>query len=112
MTKILMLACALLLCSVVSASASQPHVPRETLRAMGIGAMQTLSDEAGLAVRGKGTFASVSGTSRASWGGQSSTNSYSAGASWLGKGSNAAGSSLSYAGKFQGSFGGFGRFGR
>ena len=108
MTKIFVLACALLLACVELGTASEPAVPRETLRAMGI-EMQPLSDEAGLAVRGKGTFAGVSGTRHAQWGGQSSTNSYLAGASWLGKDSSATGSSLSFAGTFQGSFGRFGR---
>ena len=75
---------------------------------MGLANMQPLSDEAGLHVRGKGTFASVWGSSTASWGGQTSSNNYSAGSSWLGKPSGAVGSSFSFAGKFQG----FGRFGR
>ena len=109
MTKSFVIACALLLACVGRAKAEQPAVAPETLRAMGIGQMQPLSDEAGLAVRGKGTFAGVWGSSQAQWGGQSSSNNYSAGASWLGKGSSATGSSLSYAGTFQSSFGRFGR---
>lgn len=112
MTKIFVFACVVLLACGSLATASDRAVSRETLGAMGIGQMQPMSDEAGLAVRGKGTFAGVWGSSLANWGGQSSSNHYSASASWLGKGSNAVGSSLSYAGKFQGSFGGFGPFGR
>jgi hypothetical protein len=76
-------------------------ISKSTLGSMGLGGMQRLSDNDGLAVRGKGTFASVSGTSHAKFahGGSlfESSNSYEAGAQWIGKSSSAHGSSLSYA---------------
>jgi hypothetical protein len=85
-----------------TASAAEKAVSKLTLGSMGLSSMQTLSDEDGLAVRGKGTFANVWGGSQANWyGGQSSSNNYEAGASWLGKGSSAGGNSLSFAGKVE-----------
>lgn len=82
------------------ASAAEP-VAKSTLSSMGFGGMQQMSDEAGMTVRGKGTFANVWGQSSASFHGQSSVNSYEAGASWHGKSSSAHGGSLSFAGKVQ-----------
>ena len=104
--KLLILGAALLISS--TAMAAQPAVPAATLQGMGLGQMQSMSDVDGLAVRGKGTSASVWGSSQANWYGQTSSNNYSASSSWLGKPAGASGSSLSFAGKFQG----FGRFGR
>lgn len=97
-----------LLISAASAMAAQPVVPLATLQGMGLGQMRSMSDNDGLAVRGKGTSASVWGSSQANWAGQSSSNNYSASASWQGKPSGATGNSYSFAGKFQG----FGRIGR
>jgi hypothetical protein len=94
-------ACAALMLLAATASAAEP-VAKSTLSSMGLGSMQTMTDNDGLAVRGKGTSASVWGGSAANWyGGQSSVNNYSANASWLGKSSNAVGKSFSFAGKLQ-----------
>ena len=109
MKKIFALVCATILLSAASATAGEPVVPGSTLAAMGLADMQPLSDADGLAVRGKGTFANVWGGSTANWFGQSSTNHYSAGSSWLGKSSGALGGSSSFAGKFQFNFGLFGQ---
>jgi hypothetical protein len=92
-----------------AASAADSNVSKSTLDDMGLGTMQSLADADGLAVRGKGTLAGVWGGSTASWpGGQSSSNNYSAGSSWLGKGSSAGGNSFSFSGRIQ--FQGFGSF--
>jgi len=103
-------ACAVMLFA-ATASAAEP-VSKSTLAAMGLGGMQQMSDSEGTAVRGKGylggfggTNARVWGSSSASYYGQASNNNYQAGASWLGKPSNATGNSFSYAGKGQVSFG-------
>lgn len=88
-----------------TASAGELAVSKSTLGSMGLGGMQSMSDEDGAAVRGKGTFAGVWGGSQANWfGGQSSVNSYKSGASWIGKDSGAVGGSLSFAGKTSISF--------
>lgn len=76
-------------------------VSKSTLGSMGLGSMQQMSDNDGLAIRGKGTFANVSGSSLASfdyYGSHfESSNSYEAGAQWIGKSSSAFGESKSYA---------------
>jgi hypothetical protein len=84
-----------------TASAADLAVSKSTLGSMGLGGMQVLSDDDGLAVRGKGTFASVWGGSQAKFGNQFSENYYEAGAQWLGKGSSAGGKSLSFAGEVE-----------
>ncbi len=94
---------ALLFGFVSVASASEP-VAQSTLGSMGLGGMQQMSDEAGLSVRGKGTFAGVWGGSTANFAGQTSNNNYEAGASWVHKPSFAKGSSLSFAGEIQATF--------
>jgi hypothetical protein len=99
--KYLCFAMALALLLGSNARAAEAPVAGDTLANMGLGSMPKLSDAEGLQVRGKGTFASVSGTSTARWGGQISTNSYSASSSWLGKPAGALGSSFSFAGKIQ-----------
>ncbi|REK19285.1 MAG: hypothetical protein DWQ37_01450 [Planctomycetota bacterium] len=82
-----------------TATAGELDVKNTTLHEMGLGSMQQLSDDDAQAVRGKGTFAGVWGTSTANWfGGQTSTNSYSAGSNWLGKPSGSFGGSLSFSG--------------
>lgn len=99
------IACAVMLFA-ATASAAEP-VTKSTLAAMGLGSMQQMSDSEGTAVRGKGynggfgggTYAKVWGSSSASYYGQESNNNYQAGASWLGKPSNAQGNSFSFAGK-------------
>jgi hypothetical protein len=94
--------CAALMLLAATASANDLAVSKSTLGSMGLGSMQTMSDGDGLAVRGKGTFAGVWGSSSAHWPGQqASNNNYIAGAAWLGKGSSAGGNSLSAAGALQ-----------
>jgi hypothetical protein len=96
------IACAALLLFAATAKAGDLAVSKSTLGSMGLGSMQTLSDNEGATVRGKGTFAGVWGGSTANWfGGQTSSNNYEAGASWIGKNSAAIGGSLSFAGKAQ-----------
>jgi hypothetical protein len=91
-----------LLLSAAVASAADRSVSNPTLDDMGLGTMQSLGDDGGLTVRGKGSMAGVWGGSTASWpGGQSSSNNYSAGSSWLGKGSSAGGNSFSFSGRVQ-----------
>jgi hypothetical protein len=104
--KIFVVACAAVVLSISTVAAAEPGVSKTALSSMGLAGMQNLSDADGLAVRGKGTFASVWGGSTASWGGQSSSNNYQAGSNWLGKPAGATGSSLSFAGRFN--FTGFG----
>jgi hypothetical protein len=88
-----------------AAAKSPAAVSSDTLGSMGLGGMQTLSDEAGQGIRGKGTFAGVWGQSSANWsGGQSSSNAYKASASWVHKPASATGKSLSFAGTVQGTF--------
>jgi hypothetical protein len=95
------IACAVLMLFAATASAGDLAISKSTLGSMGLGGMQTLSDSDGLAVRGKGTFASVWGGSQAQFGGQFAENHYEAGASWLGKSSSAAGHSFSFAGQVE-----------
>lgn len=96
------IACAAIVLFAATAKAGDLAVTKSTLSSMGLGSMQTMSDNDGLAVRGKGTAAAVWGTSTAKWyGGQFSNNNYEAGSSWIGKSSGAKGSSYSFAGKIQ-----------
>lgn len=106
MKKVLVasLALALLASFSMVASAAEP-VSHNALSSMGLGGMQQMSDDEGLAVRGKGASAAVWGGSTALWHGQSSTNSYEAGSSWYGHPASATGGSLSFAGKIQASYG-------
>jgi len=60
--------------------------------------MQLLSDDDGMAVRGKGTFAGVWGGSSAAFQGAASSNNYEAGSQWVNDSSTATGESLSFAG--------------
>jgi hypothetical protein len=102
------IACAAVVLLAATASAAEP-VAKSTLASMGLGGMQQMSDNDGMAVRGLGiphpafgggTRASVWGSSTANWYlGQTSNNNYAAEASWLGKSSNAVGKSFSFAGK-------------
>ena len=90
--------------STVSVSAADlgSAVPATTLSSMGFGGAEIMSDNAGLAVRGKGTYASVWGNSSASFhspaGGSTAYNQYSAGATHNYGSSKAIGGSDSYAG--------------
>ena len=82
-----------------AAVASAADVSKSTLNAMGFGNMQQISDSDGLAIRGKGTTASVWGESTANFRGQTSTNGYQAAASHSHSASRAQGKNLSFAGK-------------
>jgi hypothetical protein len=97
--RTLAIACAAVSLLAASASARELAVSKSTLDRMGLGTMQKMSDDDGIAVRGKGS--GVWGGSTASWGTQSSSNYYSAGSSWLGKGSSAGGNTFSFSGNFQ-----------
>ncbi|MEX0677274.1 MAG: hypothetical protein WD063_09375 [Pirellulales bacterium] len=100
--KTLAIACTCLLLFAATASADDVTVSKAILDSMGLGTMQVLPDRDGMAVRGKFTSAGVWGGSIATWGGQTSSNNYFAGSSWLGsQGSSALGSSLSFGGTFQ-----------
>jgi len=81
----------------VSAKAADA-VSNSTLSSMGFSSMQVISDTDGLAIRGKGTSASVWGESTANWRGQTSTNGYQAASSHKYGPSGAKGSNLSVAG--------------
>jgi hypothetical protein len=96
--KILALACGVVFWVAASANAAQP-VPADSLRDMGLASIEPLADDAGLAVRGRGTFAGVWGGSTASWGGQSSSNNYAASSSWFGKPATSLGGSFSFGGR-------------
>ena len=82
-----------------AAVASAADVSKSTLHGMGLGNMQQISDTDGLAIRGKGTSASVWGESTANFRGQTSTNGYSATASHSHGTARAHGKNLSFAGK-------------
>lgn len=81
-----------------AAVASAADVSKSTLHGMGFGNMQQISDTDGLAIRGKGTSASVWGESTANYRGQTSTNGYSAIGSHSHTPSSAQGKNLSVAG--------------
>ena len=82
-----------------AAVASAADVSKSTLNGMGFGNMQQISDTDGLAIRGKGTSASVWGESTANYRGQTSTNGYAATASHRHSAASAQGKNLSFAGK-------------
>jgi hypothetical protein len=101
MKNVIFASCALVLFAFVSSAAAGEPISKSTLSNMGLGSMQSLSDADGMAVRGKGTFAGVWGSSTAQWNGQSATNNYEAGAQWVGKHSFAQGESKSFAGNIE-----------
>jgi hypothetical protein len=88
--------------SAIAASASAGEVSKSTLNSMGFANMSQLSDNDGLAVRGKGTSASVWGAGTANYLGQTSTNGYTASASNHYGSSNAAGGNVSFGGVIHG----------
>jgi len=96
--KKLALALVLVAGMVATASAADRAVSKSTLSSMGLSSMQVMSDNDGLAVRGKGTYAQVWGGSSANFLGQQSVNNYSAGAKHHHGSSTAAGGSVSFAG--------------
>lgn len=79
-------------------SAGDLSVPKSTLSSMGFSSVTVISDIDGLAVRGKGTSASVWGESTATSGPNTSTNGYAAAASHHHGSSTANGNNLSFAG--------------
>jgi len=88
--------------SAMAASASAGEVSKSTLSSMGFANMQQMSDTDGLAVRGKGTNASVWGNGTANYLGQTSNNGYTAAASHHHGSSNANGGNFSYGGVIHG----------
>jgi hypothetical protein len=99
--KSLIVAAAVLATGLV-ASAKAGEVSKSTLGNMGFGAVSTMSDAEGMAIRGKGTSASVWGESTANYGNRhglnTSTNGYEASASHHHGSSLAGGANLSAAG--------------
>ena len=98
MKNVLIASCALVLFACVSTASAAEMISKSTLSDMGLGSMQTLSDADGMAVRGKGTFAGVWGSSTTLFQGSSANNNYEAGAQWAGASSHAFGQSFSFAG--------------
>lgn len=87
--------------SMVSTVSAADAISKSTLASMGLGSMQVMSDNDGLAVRGlgyRGTYATVWGESTANYQGQTSTNGYEAGAKHKYGPSSAEGKNLSVAG--------------
>ena len=88
------------------ASASAAEVSKSTLNTMGFGNVSVMSDIDGLAIRGKGTSASVWGEGTANYtnrnGSNTSTNGYQAAASHHKGSSTANGTNISYAGNLSG----------
>jgi hypothetical protein len=103
MKNFLFASCALV-CLVSTAAAADLAVSKSTLGNMGLSSMQSMSDADGLAVRGKGTFAGVWGSSTALWQASSATNNYEAGAQWVNKPSFAKGESMSFAGNIEATY--------
>ncbi len=99
--KSLIVAAAVLATGLV-ASAKADEVSKSTLGNMGFGAVSTLSDADGMAIRGKGTSAAIWGESVSSYGNRNglniSTNGYQASASHHRGSSLAVGANLSTAG--------------
>ncbi len=106
MKNLLIVCAAIALVASVSATVSAGEVagavPAATLNSMGFGGVEIMSDDAGLAVRGKGTYAYVWGSSAAVYrgrnGGARANNNYEAGSEHYRGGSSAIGGSLSFAG--------------
>jgi hypothetical protein len=107
-------AATLLVAGMAFTASAADSVPANTLSSMGFGSVSVMSDDAGLTVRGKGSFATVWGSSSAVYGNRNgiatSNNNYAAGAANKWGGSSANGGSTSYAGNANGvvGFGGGG----
>jgi hypothetical protein len=107
MKNVLIASCSLVLfgCLISTASAGEPAaISKSTLSNMGLGSMQMLSDADGMAVRGKGTFAGVWGSSTALWQASTATNNYEAGSNWVKAPALAKGESMSFAGNIDVSY--------
>lgn len=98
MKNVLIASCVLVLVACVSTASAGEPISKSTLSNMGLGSMQLLSDDDGMAVRGKGTFAAVWGGSSVVFQGAASTNSYEARSQWVYDSATARGKSLSFAG--------------
>ena len=82
MKKFTIACAALVVVASMAASASAADaVSKSTLSSMGFSSMQQISDTDGLAIRGKGTSASVWGESTVAYRGQNAVNGYEAAAS-------------------------------
>jgi hypothetical protein len=104
MKNVLIASCALVLVTLAATASAGEAISLATLGDMGLGGMQQLSDNDGMAVRGKGTAAAVWGSSTALFQGSTANNNYEAAATWQGKFSLAKGESLSFAGVVEASF--------
>jgi hypothetical protein len=110
MKNLLIICAAVALVASVSATVSAGEVagavPSTTLNSMGFGGVEIMSDQAGLAVRGKGTYAYVWGGSSAMYrgrnGGAYADNYYDAGSRNRYGSSKAVGGSISFAGNKSG----------
>jgi hypothetical protein len=90
------IACAGLMLFAATAAGGELAVSKVALDSMGLSGMRSMSDNEGMAVRGKGHFSNVWGGSSATWGPQHSENFYAAGG-----GGSAGGNSLSFAAKIE-----------
>ncbi len=100
--RLRVLCAATVVLSAIAASVSAGEVSKSTLNSMGFANMSQLSDNDGLAVRGKGTSASVWGSGTANYLGQTSSNGYQAAADHHYGSSSAAGGNVSFAGVIHG----------
>jgi hypothetical protein len=100
--RLRVLCAATVVLSAIAASASAGEVSKSTLNSMGFAKMSQLSDNDGLAIRGKGTSASVWGSGTANLHGQTSSNGYQAAADHRHSDSSAAGGNLSFGGTIHG----------
>ncbi len=80
--------------STASAADRPASVSQATLSSMGLGGIQPLSDIEGRAIRGKGSFAIVSGSGHSQIGPNFNNSNYAAGASHLIGGSSANGGNV------------------
>jgi hypothetical protein len=76
MKNVRILCAAVVLLAGMAASVSAAELSKSTLSSMGLGRMQLISDNDGLAIRGKGATAIVFGDSVARAGGSHSSNGY------------------------------------
>ncbi len=78
MKKFAILCAATIVVASLAVTVKAGEISQSTLGSMGLGSMHQMSDNDGLAIRGKGAIAYVYGQSTASVPGASSTNGYSA----------------------------------
>jgi hypothetical protein len=105
--RIVCVASVLMLGVAFVASAGERSVSKSKLGKMGFASMRVMSNNDGLAVRGKGTTATVWGSSTSQVGGNTGTTGYYANSSHYYGSSLAAGASISVSGQYSsGWFGG------